>query len=106
ELQKAKNLEQAEFVFSQDSILEEAMLLGVYQMLGGYKMVDQYLANIDKVTAADVQRVARKYFVDTNRTVGVLIPTGVLPHEMAGGGSGGVRHADIIGEAAFSEVAR
>ncbi len=83
------------------------MLLGVYQMLGSYKMVDQYLSNIDKVTAADVQRVARKYFVDTNRTVGVLIPTGVLPHEMAGGASGGgVRHADIIGEAAFGEVAR
>ena len=57
ELQKAKNLEQAEFVFSQDSILQEAMLLGVYQMLGSYKMIDQYLSNIDKVTAADVQRV-------------------------------------------------
>lgn len=107
ELQKAKNLEQAEFVFSQDSILQEAMLLGVYEMLGSYKMVDQYLSNIDKVTAADVQRVARKYFVDTNRTVGVLIPTGVLPHEMAGGSSGGgVRHADMIGEAAFGEVLR
>ncbi|MHB8383284.1 MAG: M16 family metallopeptidase [Candidatus Binataceae bacterium] len=107
ELQKAKNLEQAEFVFSQDSILQEAMMLGVYQMLGSYKLVDQYLANIDKVTAADVQRVARKYFVNTNRTVGVLIPTGILPHEMGGGGpGGGVRHADMIGEAAFGEVAR
>ncbi|HVA79770.1 MAG TPA: insulinase family protein, partial [Candidatus Binataceae bacterium] len=107
ELQKAKNLEQAEFVFSQDSILQEAMMLGVYEMLGGYKMVDQYLSNIDKVTAADVQRVARKYLVNTNRTTGVLIPTGVLPHEMGGGGaSGGVRHAAMIGEVSPGEVTR
>ncbi len=101
ELQKAKNLEQAEFVFSQDSILQEAMMLGVYEMLGSYKMVDQYLSNIDKVSAADVQRVARKYLVETNRTLGVLIPTGVLPHEMGGGAAGaGVRHAEMIGEVA------
>ncbi len=102
ELQKAKNLEQAEFVFSQDSILREAMLLGVYQMLGNYKLLDQYLPGIDKVTAADVQRVARKYFVDSNRTLGVLVPTGVLPHEMGGGGpgGGGVRHAEPIGQVA------
>jgi zinc protease len=105
ELQKAKNLEQAEFVFSQDSILQEAMMLGVYEMLGSYKMVDRYLSNIDKVTAADVQRVARKYLVADNRTVGVLIPTGVLPHQMGGGGAGGaVRHAEMIGE--LGEVTR
>ncbi len=93
ELQKAKNLEQAQFVYGQDSIFREAELLGVYQLLGDYKMLDQYLAGIDKVTAADVQRVARQYLVASNRTVGVLIPTGVLPHQ-AGGPSGGVvRHA-------------
>ena len=37
ELQKAKNLEQASFVFGQDSIFNEAMQLGVYEMLGDYK---------------------------------------------------------------------
>jgi zinc protease len=93
ELAKAKNLEQAQFVYGQDSIFREAMLLGVYQLLGDYHMVDQYLTNIDKVTAADVQRVAQKYLIASNRTVGILVPTGVLPHQ-AGGASGGmVRHA-------------
>ncbi len=91
DLQKSKNLEQAEFVFGEDSIFQQAMLLGVYQMLGDYRMVDQYIPNIDKVTVADVQRVARKYFVKSNRTVGVLIPTGLLPHEAAGGKQGMVR---------------
>jgi len=92
ELQKAKNLEQAGFVFGQDSIFREAMMLGVYQMLGDYHMIDNYLSQIDKVSAADIQRVARKYLVDANRTIGVLVPTGVLPHEMAGGSAAGAVH--------------
>ena len=39
------------------------------------------------MTAADIQRVAKKYLVENNRTVGVLVPTGVLPHEQGGGGA-------------------
>ena len=89
ELQKAKNLEEAEFVYGQDSIFRDAELLGVYQMLGDYKLVDQYLPAIDKVTAADVQRVAQKYLVITNRTVAVLEPTGLLPQQAGGSPSGG-----------------
>jgi zinc protease len=99
ELQKAKNLEQAGFVFGQDSVFQEASELGLYQMLGSYKMVDEYLANIDKVTAADVQRVAKQYLSDTNRTLGVLVPTGMLPHESGGGIGGPVHHQIAIGEA-------
>lgn len=93
ELQKAKNLEQAQFVFGQDSVLNEAMLLGRYEMLGDYHMVDQYMAGIDKVTSADVQRVVKQYLVASNRTVGQLIPTGVLPHGGEGMSGGQVRHA-------------
>ena len=96
-MQRAKNLEQSGFVYGQDSIFREAELLGVYQMLGDYHMIDNYLTQIDKVTAADVQRVAKKYLVDDNRTVGVLVPTGVLRHEMAGGGGGTVHHAAPFG---------
>ncbi len=90
ELQKARNLEQAGFVFRQDSILEEAMLLGLYQLLGDYHMVDRYLENIERVGPGDVLRAARSYLVASNLTVGVLVPTGVLPHEASGGG-GAVR---------------
>jgi zinc protease len=92
ELQKAKNLEQAEFVFGQDSIFNQAMQLGVYEMLGDYKMIDRYLPAIDQVTAADVERVAQKYLVKDNRTVAVLEPTGMLPKEAGGGPSGGTVH--------------
>src|SRR5262249_48731393 len=89
ELQKAKNLEAAQFVFGQDSVFRQAMLLGIYELLGDYKQVDAYLPGIDKVTAADVQRVARKYLVSDNRTTGVLVPTGVLPKGAMGGGPTG-----------------
>jgi zinc protease len=96
ELRKAKNIEEAGFVFAQDSIFEEATQLGLYQMLGSYKMVDRYLAGIDKVTAADVQRVARRYLVANNRTLGVLVPTGVLTHEGGGGIGGPVHHSSAL----------
>jgi len=96
ELQKAKNLEEAGFVFGQDSIFREAELLGVYQMLGDYHLVDQYLPRIDKVTLADVQRVVKQYLVKSNRTVGVLVPTGLLPHEAGGGAVGTVHHAPAL----------
>jgi zinc protease len=99
ELQKAKNLEQAGFVFSQDSVFEQASELGLYQMLGSYKMIDQYIVNIDKVTAADVQRVAKQYLLNSNRTLGTLVPTGMLPHESGGGIGGPVRHQLPLGEA-------
>ncbi|HZC46323.1 MAG TPA: pitrilysin family protein, partial [Candidatus Acidoferrum sp.] len=88
ELQKAKNLEQAQFVFGQDSVMREAELLGIYEMLGDYHLVDKYLDGVDKVTAADVQRVAKTYLVASNMTEGVLVPTGVLNHP-GGGLSGG-----------------
>ncbi len=95
ELQKAKNQELAGFVFSQDSIFREAMMLGQYELVSSYKDLDQYIPSVDKVTAADVQRVVAKYLVLPNRTLGTLMPTGLLPHPGGGGAGGGgaVRHA-------------
>src|SRR5580704_16422147 len=93
ELQKAKNQELAGFVFSQDSNFREAMMLGQYELIGGYKQLDQYIPSIDKVTPADVQRVVAKYLVTSNRTLGTLVPTGLLPHPGGGPGGGAVRHA-------------
>ncbi len=93
ELQKAKNQELASFVFSQDSIFREAMMLGQYELIGGYKQLDQFIPSIDKVTPADVQRVVAKYLVTSNRTLGTLVPTGLLPHPAGGPGGGAVRHA-------------
>jgi zinc protease len=93
ELQKAKNQELAGFVFDQDSVFREAMALAQYELIGGYKQVDQYIPSIDRVTAADIQRVTAKYLVGQNRTLGTLVPTGLLPHPSGGPSGGELRHA-------------
>jgi zinc protease len=75
ELQKAKNQVEAAFVFAQDSIFGQAMKIGYYETVGGWRQMDDYLQGIRKVTREDVRRVAQLYLVPDRRTVGTLIPT-------------------------------
>jgi zinc protease len=76
ELQRAKNQVEASYIFGQDSNFRQAMLLGQAETVGaGWRHVEQFLERIQRVTAEDVQRVARRYFVEEARTVGILIPT-------------------------------
>ncbi len=75
ELQRAKNQVEAAHVFEQDSNFRKAMLLGQAETIGaGWRRVDQFLERIRAVTAKDVQRVAKQYLTEDNRTVGILIP--------------------------------
>jgi zinc protease len=79
ELQKAKNQIEAAFIFAQDSIFGQAMKLGYYEMVGGWRLVDDYLAGMRKVSREDLRRVAQKYLQADNRTVATLIPTKAKP---------------------------
>ena len=77
ELDKAKNQLAAGFVFGLETVDGIAMRLGEAQYVEGdwhrfIEGVTRYLA----VTAADVQRVAKKYLVDTNLTRVTLVPGG------------------------------
>jgi len=74
ELQKAKNQVEAAFVFAQDSIFGQAMKIGYYEAVGGWRQMDSYLDGIRKVTREEIRRVARQYLVQDRRTVGTLIP--------------------------------
>ncbi len=75
ELQRAKNQVEASRVFEQDSNFRHAMLLGQSESIGaGWRRVDQFLERIRAVTAKDIQRVAKQYLTQDNRTVGILIP--------------------------------
>ncbi|MFV1951636.1 MAG: M16 family metallopeptidase [Nitrospinota bacterium] len=75
ELQKAKNQIEAEFIFSQDSLFYQAMLIGIAETIGaGYEYLDKFADNIRNVTIEDIRRVTEKYLVKRNRTVGILIP--------------------------------
>jgi zinc protease len=74
ELQRAKNRLVASFIMGRDSIFNQAMQLGLYEILGDWRLLHRYIEEIHKVTAKDVSRVAEKYLTSENRTVGILIP--------------------------------
>lgn len=74
EVRKAKNQVAASFIMNQDSLYMRARVIGMFEMVGDWKMKDGYLEGIQKVTPEDVRRVARKYFTEENRTVGILVP--------------------------------
>ena len=61
ELQKAKNQVEAAFVFAQDSIFGQAMKIGYYETVGGWRQMESYLDGMRKVTREDIRRVAQKY---------------------------------------------
>jgi zinc protease len=74
ELRRVRNQIEAAFVFQEDSVHRRASLLARFELLGGYAEKDRYLQRIRAVTAADIQRVARTYFLPHRKNVGVLLP--------------------------------
>lgn len=74
ELQKAKNQLEASFIYGQDSIFYQAMVLAQYEIAESWKRIENYIPSIRKVTPEEIQQVARKYLLPGNRTVGILIP--------------------------------
>jgi zinc protease len=75
ELQRAKNQVEAARIFEQDSNFRHAMLLGQAESVGaGWRRVAQFVERIRAVTAKDIQRVAKQYLTQDNRTIGILIP--------------------------------
>lgn len=74
ELQKAKNQLEASFVYGQDSLFGQALLLAHYEIAVGWGAIDDYLPSIKRVTAEDIRRVVSRYLIPDNRTVGILTP--------------------------------
>lgn len=76
ELQKARNQQIASFYRSLKTIAGKANLLGQYEIYhGDHRKLFTVVEELEKVTAADIQRAAATYFKETNRTVGALMPT-------------------------------
>jgi predicted Zn-dependent peptidase len=72
ELQKIKNQKLMEFYEQVETINGKSNNIGTYEVFfGDYRKMFDAPASYNKVTAADVQRVAKKYFTKSNRTVGV-----------------------------------
>src|SRR5436309_10914215 len=71
---RAKNQLEAAFVYQDDSIHQRASMLARFELIGGFALKDSFLAKIRAVTAADLTRVARTWFVPERKSVGVLVP--------------------------------
>jgi predicted Zn-dependent peptidase len=75
ELQKAKNGTRRALINNFQSSLSRALTLGQYTVYYGEpNLINARLDKVAAVTKEDVQRVANKYLVDTNRTVVVTMP--------------------------------
>ncbi len=78
-----RNIE-ANTIFAMDSHYYRARLLGHAAVAGDWRMLENYLPALRKVTPADVVRVAQKYLGHRNRTTAVLVPTGGGKHARRG----------------------
>jgi zinc protease len=75
ELEKAKNILLSGFYRDIKTISGRSNAIGTYEVFfGDYRKLFTAADDFAKVTKADVQRVARQYFTDRNRTVATLIP--------------------------------
>jgi zinc protease len=74
ELERAKNQIEAAFVWRQDSVHSRASSLARFELTGSWRNAESFVPMIRRVTAADLQRVARGYFQSARRTVGILLP--------------------------------
>jgi predicted Zn-dependent peptidase len=75
ELQKAKNTTRRNFINGLQSSLNRAVSIGQYTVYYNEpNLINQRLDKVAAVTKEDVQRVANKYLIDTNRTVVITMP--------------------------------
>jgi zinc protease len=80
ELEKARNIVLAGFYREMSTINGRANTLGSYEVFhGDYHKLFTATTSYSQVTKDDLQRVARKYFVEKNRTVATLIPESAEP---------------------------
>jgi len=73
DLDRAKGYTIGNYALNHQHMIDRAYLLGWSEAVGvGYEFDSRYADEVEKVTAADVQRVARKYF--TNYASVLLLP--------------------------------
>lgn len=84
ELTRARSQLRAAEVYKKDSMMGQAMEIGILETLGyGWRSSDLMLDKLNAVSAADVQRVAQSYFNDDQLTIGRLVPQPIDAAEMA-----------------------
>jgi zinc protease len=76
ELDKAKRLVMAQTIYRQDAPTGIGFTIANWEnTTGDWNNINRFPEEIQKVTADDIQRIARKYLIKENRTVGYLLPS-------------------------------
>ncbi len=96
EIRKAQGQILAHVAYGRDGTHNVAAQMSEAEAVADWRFYKDYAANIERVTAADIRRVAKKYFTEDNRTVGTFLPK----HDAAesesnghGGNGAGALHA-------------
>jgi zinc protease len=76
DLDRAIKQASAQFAYASESVTDQAFWLGFSEVVADTNWFQTYLDRLSAVTAADVQRMAETYLVETNRTVGTYLPKG------------------------------
>ncbi len=75
ELEKAKQLKESEYIFSQQTMEDQATTLGIDQLTtGDMNFSQRYLDGIKSVKKEDLMRVANEYFHDDKLNIAVIKP--------------------------------
>ncbi|HNS15309.1 MAG TPA: insulinase family protein, partial [Syntrophorhabdaceae bacterium] len=82
EMEKARNMIKASYVYSAETVQGKAMQVGNFQTLtGDAYYLDKYLLALDKVTQEDIRRVLEQYIIGKEKRVVVLKPKNAAnPH--------------------------
>jgi len=93
ELSRVKAQVLAQSVYEHDSMFYQGMLLGIFEMVGlGWPKMGEYVEQINKITAEQIQAVAKKYLIDGHLNIAVLEPQALVlqarTHELKGANHG------------------
>ena len=75
-IQRAIKQARAMFAYGSENITNQGFWLGYAEMFDHYQWFECYMDQLEKVTAADVQRIAQTYLNPARRVVGVYLPNG------------------------------
>jgi zinc protease len=73
EVERAKQQILAQVAYNRDGTFNVAEQMSEAEAVADWRFYNDYAANISKVKPADIQRAARTYFTEDNRTVGYFI---------------------------------
>lgn len=82
ELARVKAQSIANQTFEKDSYMNQANEIGALEAINlSWREIDNYIKNINQVTAEQVQAVAKKYLVPQRMTIATLVPLPLKPNQ-------------------------